>query len=375
MIYLDNAATTPLLPDVITAISESLSANFGNPSSIHSLGRASSQIVRKARETVANALEVPSRNIIFTSGASEANNQALIGYALANKDKGNHIITTAIEHPSVLNTVQYLHERYGFDVSFVKPKADGTFPASLIEDNLRPDTILVSMMWANNETGQLLPVKEVGELLKQHQAVFHVDATQVMGKISVHPLDVSADFLSASAHKFHGPKGVGFLYYNEKLHFDALIHGGEQEEKRRAGTENLHSLVGLAKALKLAHENIESNYQAVEKLNETLLTKLEEQKISFYKNNFGPSMPHVLNLAFPNKNHDLLLTKLDLAGFAISTGSACTAGTIEPSHVLEAVYGKNSEKLKENIRISFSEMNTIDEVNLFVEKLSSILKK
>lgn len=231
---------------------------------------------------MANALEVPSRNIIFTSGASEANNQALIGYALANKDKGNHIITTAIEHPSVLNTVQYLHDRYGFDVSFVKPKADGTFPASLIEENLRPDTILVSMMWANNETGQLLPVKEVGELLKQHQAVFHVDATQVMGKISVHPLDVSADFLSASAHKFHGPKGVGFLYYNEKLHFDALIHGGEQEEKRRAGTENLHSLVGLAKALELALESIESNYQAVEKLNETLLTKLEEQKISFY---------------------------------------------------------------------------------------------
>ena len=324
---------------------------------------------------MANALEVPSRNIIFTSGASEANNQALIGYALANKDKGNHIITTAIEHPSVLNTVQYLHDRYGFDVSFVKPKADGTFPASLIEENLRPDTILVSMMWANNETGQLLPVKEVGELLKQHQAVFHVDATQVMGKISVHPLYVSADFLSASAHKFHGPKGVGFLYYNEKLHFDALVHGGEQEEKRRAGTENLHSLVGLAKALELALESIESNYQAVKKLNETLLTKLEEQKISFYKNNFGPSMPHVLNLAFPNENHDLLLTKLDLAGFAISTGSACTAGTIEPSHVLDAVYGKNSEKLKENIRISFSEMNTIDEVNLFVEKLSSILKK
>ena len=374
MIYLDNAATTPLLSDVVTAMAESLSTNFGNPSSIHRLGRSASQVVRNARETVAKALEVTSRNIIFTSGASEANNQALVGYALANRDKGNHILTTAIEHPSVLNTVQYLHDRYGFDVTLVKPKADGSFPASLIKDNLRADTILVSMMWANNETGQLLPVKEVGELLTAHQAVFHVDATQVMGKIPVHPKEIVADFLSASAHKFHGPKGVGFLYYNDGLHFDALIHGGEQEEKRRAGTENLHSLVGLAKALELALENMESNYQAVEQLNHALLSALEEHQITFYKNHFAPSMPHVLNLAFPNENHDLLLTKLDLAGFAISTGSACTAGTVEPSHVLEAVYGQGSDKLKENIRISFSELNTLDEVNHFAQKLKSILK-
>ncbi|RZI49051.1 cysteine desulfurase family protein [Lactococcus kimchii] len=373
MIYFDNAATTPLLADVITAMTESLSSNFGNPSSIHGLGRQASQIVRQARETVAKALAVPSRNIIFTSGASEANNQALIGYALANRDKGNHILTTAIEHPSVLNTVHYLHERYGFDISFIKPHADGQFTPELIEEHLRPDTILVSMMWANNETGQLLPVAEIGQLLVNHQAAYHVDATQVMGKIPVHPLDIGADFLSAAAHKFHGPKGVGFLYYNENLHFDALIHGGEQEEKRRAGTENLHSLVGLAKALETALENMDENFAHVQKLNAHLLDLLKA--LPFYKNEFGPSMPHVLNLAFPNENHDLLLTKLDLAGFAISTGSACTAGTIEPSHVLEAVYGKNSPKLKENIRVSFSELNTFEEVNRFANQLISILKK
>ena len=358
-------------------MSDSLTLTFGNPSSIHGLGRQASHVVRQVRETVARALAVNSRNILFTSGASEANNQALIGYALANKARGNHIITTAIEHPSVLNTVQYLHDRYGFDVTFVKPKADGSFPASLIEENLRADTILVSMMWANNETGQLLPVTEVGKLLVNHQAAYHVDATQVLGKIPVHPEEVGADFLSASAHKFHGPKGVGLLYFNEKLRFDALIHGGEQEEKRRAGTENIHSLVGMATALEFAIEHMDENYKKVELLHKTLLEELNSDAapLTFYKNQFGKSMPHVLNIAFPHENHDLLLTKLDLAGFAISTGSACTAGTIEPSHVLEAIYGSGSEKLKENIRISFSELNTIDEIKKFAEHLKLILKK
>ncbi|QDK71826.1 cysteine desulfurase family protein [Lactococcus protaetiae] len=372
MIYLDNAATTPVIPDVVSAMTESLSATFGNPSSIHSFGRQANQLVRQARDTVAKALDVSNRNIIFTSGASEANNQALIGYALANRDKGNHILTTAIEHPSVLNTVQYLHDRHGFDVTFVKPNFDGQFPAKLIEQNLQSDTILVSMMWANNETGQLLPVAEVGRLLASHPAVFHVDATQVMGKIPVHPREIGADFLTASAHKFHGPKGVGFLYYHENLKFDALIHGGEQEEKRRAGTENLHSLVGMTKALEIAMQNMEENYQHVQKLNDSLLSLLSE--VDFYKNDFGATMPYVINIAFPHQNHDLLLTKLDLAGFAISTGSACTAGTVEPSHVLEAVYGESSPKLKENLRISFSELNTIDEIHAFAEKLKSLLK-
>ena len=372
MIYLDNAATTPVLPEVVAAITESLTSTFGNPSSIHGLGRQASQVVRRVRETIAQSLDAPSKNIIFTSGASEANNQALLGYALANRDKGNHILTTAIEHPSVLNTVRYLHKRHGFDVSFVKPLADGSFPASLIEESLRPDTLIVSMMWANNETGQLLPVAEVGQILAEHQAVYHVDATQVMGKIPVHPRELGIDFLTASGHKFHGPKGVGFLYYGENLRFDRLINGGEQEEKRRAGTENLHSLVGFAKALTIAMEKMDENYAHVQKLREKLLTDLSAT--SFYKNEFGQTMPHVINLAFPGENHDLLLTKLDLAGFAISTGSACTAGTIESSHVLEAIYGEDSPKLKENIRVSFSELNTLDEVEQFTKKLKSLLK-
>ncbi len=372
-------------------MSESLATTFGNPSSLHTIGRKASQVLRESRETVAKALNVMPREIVFTSGASEANNTAIIGYALANRSKGNHILTTAIEHPSVLNAVKYLHERHGFDVTFVKPLANGNFPAELISQNLREDTILVSMMAANNETGQLLPVAEVGEMLQAHKAVFHVDATQIMGKIPAHPKEIGADFLSASAHKFHGPKGVGFLYH-DALKFDSLIHGGEQEEKRRAGTENLHSLVGMAKALEISLENMDDNFHHVENLKKTLLTELGEQTslsvseqahngfaiskntaLDFYQNEFGKSMPHVVNLAFPGQNHDLLLTKLDMAGIAISTGSACTAGTVEPSHVLEAVYGTAAPQLKENIRVSFSELNTFDEVVKFAETLKNIL--
>lgn len=372
MIYLDNAATTSIFPEVVDAMSESLRQNFGNPSSIHSVGRKAAQRLRESRALIAKALAVKPHQIVFTSGASEANNTALIGYALTHRNLGNHLLTTAIEHPSVLNTMNYLRERHGFDVTFIKPDANGLFSVESFKKELRPDTILVSAMWANNETGQLLPVAEIGKLLSEHQAVFHVDATQVMGKIPVFPEKIGADFLSASAHKFHGPKGVGFLYQND-LKFDPLLHGGEQEEKRRAGTENLASLVGMAKALTLSLENMEKNFQHVQKLNLTVLSNLAS--VDCYKNQFGQTMPHVLNLAFPNQNHDLLLTKLDLAGVAISTGSACTAGTVEPSHVLQAVYGENSPKLKENIRISFSELNTFDEVVKFTAILKEILRK
>ncbi len=370
MIYLDNAATTPVLPEVVEVMSETLLSTFGNPSSIHSFGRHAAQLIRNSRASIADALAVSERQITFTSGASEANNTALIGYALAHRSLGNHIITTAIEHPSVINTVKYLHERFGFDVTIITPNEDGLITANLVERELRSDTLIVSMMYSNNETGQLLPVKEVGALLANHSAVLHVDATQVMGKIPVLPQEIGADFVSASGHKFHGPKGVGFLYHSDVL-FDPLIHGGEQEEKRRAGTENIHSLVGMALALKISIDKMETNFQHVATLKAHLFDQI--QGLDYYKNEFGPSMPHVVNIAFTNVNHDLLLTKLDLAGIAISTGSACTAGTIEPSHVLASFYGEDSAKLKENIRVSFSELNSIEDVDQFVLQLKKAL--
>jgi cysteine desulfurase len=371
MIYLDNAATTSVLPEVAQEMCDVLTTTFGNPSSIHSYGRAAGKVVRQARKTIAEILNVPARNLIFTSGGSEANNQALIGYALANRDKGNHILATAIEHHSVLHTLDYLRDRHGFEITFVKPDADGRLTAEMIAAALRDDTLIVSTMYANNETGQVLPIADIAKKVKPHQAVFHVDAVQVMGKMTVHPIELGIDFLSASAHKFHGPKGVGFLYH-ANLNFDTLIHGGDQEEGRRAGTENIHGLAGMAKALTIATDQLEPNFDKVSALKTHLLSGLNG--LDFYVNQFGDkTLPHVLNLGFPGINQDLLLMKLDMQGVAISTGSACTAGAIEPSHVLSAVFGDKSAKLKESVRISLSDLTTVEELDDFLNILKGIL--
>lgn len=371
MIYLDNAATTPLLPEVAQEMFEISLSVMGNPSSIHTAGRAAAKLIRQAREDIANLLHVPSDHLIFTSGGSEANTQALLGYALANRDKGKHLVTTAIEHHSVLNTFAYLRDRHQFDITIIQPDSDGNYTADMVLDAVKEDTILVSIMYANNETGQVLPISEIGNALKTHKAVYHVDAVQVMGKLPIQPLDLGIDLLSASAHKFHGPKGVGFLYYNN-VRLDPLIHGGEQENKKRAGTENIPGIIGMAKALSLAYHDMTDNYQKVTALKAHLLAQLTG--LTYYLNQFGTkTMPHVINIGFPGVNHNLLLMKLDLQGVAISTGSACTAGDIAPSHVLEACYGPNSPKLKESVRISFSDLTTATEIDNFIEILTNIL--
>ncbi|CEN27792.1 putative cysteine desulfurase IscS 1 [Lactococcus piscium] len=346
---------------------------FGNPSSIHRAGRAAAKIIRQSRDDIAAILAIPSRQLIFTSGGSEANNQAIIGYALANQHKGKHLITTAIEHHSVLHAFVYLKDKHGFDITIVKPNAAGILTADSILAELRDDTILVSTMYANNETGQILPIADIAKGVRAHQAVYHVDAVQVIGKLPIHPSELGIDLLTAAAHKFHGPKGVGFLYQNN-LVIDPLIHGGEQEEKRRAGTENIVGIVGMAKALSIAHQRMAENDAKVAELNTYFLSKLDG--FNFYLNQFGElNMPHIINLGFPGMNQDLLLMKLDLQGVAISTGSACTAGDIAPSHVLTAIYGSDSAKLKESVRVSFSELNTLAELTEFVNILTSILSR
>ncbi|MGT2749990.1 cysteine desulfurase family protein [Streptococcus orisasini] len=371
MIYFDNAATTPMTDSVIKAMTEMMAATFGNPSSIHSYGRAANKLLRDCRQKVAQVFDVPSRNIIFTSGGTESNNTALKGYALAHQEQGKHIISTTIEHHSVLNSLHYLEKRFGFEVTYLNPIA-GRISAQQVRDALREDTILVSTMFANNETGDLLPIEEIGNLLKEHQAAFHVDAVQAMGKIPIHPKELNIDFLSASAHKFHGPKGVGILYAGD-LHFDNFLHGGEQEEKRRASTENLIGITGLAQALIEAQTHQKDNWEYVSNLKKTFLEGLDG--LDYYLNSNEEALPYVVNIGFPNYNNGILLTQLDLAGFAISTGSACTAGTVDPSRVLSAKYGANSQRLQESVRISFSDLNKLDEAKALAAKIKEIVGK
>lgn len=369
MIYFDNAATTPLSPSVITVMTETMTDVFGNPSSIHSYGRQASKTLRESRQTIANLLDVNARHIIFTSGGTESNNTAIKGYALANQNKGKHLVTTAIEHHSVLHTMAYLEDRFGFEVTYL-PCQNGTIDLADVKKALRDDTILVSMMYANNETGDVLPIQEIGNLLRDHQAVFHVDAVQAIGKFDIFPEQLGIDFLSASAHKFHGPKGIGFLYSRGMI-MDSLLHGGEQEHKRRASTENLPSIVGMAQALKDALTNCLSATNHITSLRDHLLEQLEG--LSYYLNQGSSSLPQVINIGFPGYQNGVLLTQLDLAGFAVSTGSACTAGTVEPSHVLAAYYGKESHRLTESIRISLSDQNTFEEVTQLAQALRKIL--
>lgn len=369
MIYLDNAATTALSPLALETLMQVSQDIFGNPSSIHHFGRKASQVLREARQTIASALDTHPNHIIFTSGGSEANNLAIQGYALANQAKGKHLITTKIEHHAVLHTMEYLEERFGFEVTYLEP-INQVITAQQVQDALRPDTILVSTMYANNETGLLLPIAEIGQVLADHPAVFHVDAVQVIGKLPVKPEELGIDLLSASAHKFHGPKGTGFLY-SRLPKFDAIIHGGKQESDKRAGTENIAAIAAMATALKetLAHQ--EANLAHIATLKQHLIDQLDNQH--FYLNQSGETLPYIVNLGMKGQLNEQVLMQLDLAGIAVSSGSACTAGVIQKSHVLTALYGSDSPCLTESIRISFSETNTLEEVVALTKKLNEII--
>lgn len=369
MIYLDNAATTSLSPKALDTFVKVSQETFGNPSSIHAFGRKASQILRQARQEIATALHAHPNQIIFTSGGSEADTLAIQGYALAHQHLGKHLITTAIEHHAVLHTMEYLEKRFGFEVTYLTP-VHQEITAQQVKDALRPDTIMVSIMYANNETGDLLPIKEIGDLLAGHPAVFHVDAVQAIGKVPIYPEELGIDFLSASAHKFHGPKGVGFLY-SRLASFDSLIHGGKQEDKHRAGTENIAAIAAMATALTDQLSQVENHYQIVKQLKEEFIKGLNG--FDFYINESSSTLPYVLNIGFPNQLNEQLLMRLDLAGIAVSSGSACTAGAIEKSHVLTAYYGEDSPRLNESIRISFSEENTVQEIETVTNTIKEII--
>ncbi|MFK4568095.1 cysteine desulfurase family protein [Enterococcus sp. UD-01] len=375
-IYLDHAATTPLHPKVIEAMTDEMAQTFGNPSSIHTFGRKAHRNLENVRQLIAASLKVNPHEIIFNSGGTEGDNTAIIETALAKQAQGKHLITTAIEHPAVLKTMQYL-ETLGFEVTYLPVDEKGTLAVEVVAQALREDTTLVSIMYGNNEIGNLMPIKEIGALLKEHPAVFHTDAVQAFGSEQIFPHELGIDLLSTSAHKINGPKGVGFLYKSDAVSLPAFLHGGEQEEKRRAGTENLAGITGMATAVSLLTDSEKQqrreHYQRYEQL---IIKKLNDAQIA-YRINGNPDnkLAHILNLQFEGVPSDLLLMHLDLRGIAVSTGSACTAGTVDPSHVLEALYGKDHPAIKESIRISFGLGNDEEQIRYFAEQLIDIIHK
>ncbi|CAH0232842.1 cysteine desulfurase family protein [Peribacillus sp. Bi134] len=374
-IYLDHAATSPMHPNVIDRMMTVMSNDFGNPSSIHAFGREARHVLDEARSSIAASIGAGRNEIIFTSGGTEADNTAIIGVANAYKEQGKHIITTEIEHHAVLHTCQYL-EKSGFEVTYLPVNEAGLISIADLKAALRDDTILVSVMFGNNEVGTVQPIAEIGQLLNGHQAIFHTDAVQAYGLISIDVRELGVDLLSVSAHKINGPKGIGFLYIREGLKLNPHLYGGEQERKRRAGTESVPAIAGFAEAVLIAQSTMEKKKEQYKRFKDVLLAVLDEADVQYEINgSMEQSLPHLLNVSFPGTNVESMLVNMDLAGVAVSSGSACTAGSIDPSHVLVSMFGKDSERTKNSIRYSFGLNNTEEEVRQAAETTVKIVNR
>lgn len=375
-IYLDHAATTPTHPEVAKAMVPVMVEIFGNPSSVHSFGRRARHEVDEARALIAGSINATENEIIFTSGGTEADNTALFGVAMSNKEKGNHIITTAIEHHAILHTCKQL-EKEGFEITYLPVNENGEVRVEELQAAIKDSTILVSVMYGNNEVGTIQPIQEIGELCAEQKILFHTDAVQAYGiqKIDVKKLHI--DLLSVSAHKINGPKGIGFLYARNGVKFLPRQLGGEQERKRRAGTENVPGIVGFKEAVRLAQAGIDERIKKYEQFKQKMVEVFRKEDLQFSVNGEGARdlLPHVFNVSFPGTNVESMLVNLDLAGIAASSGSACTAGSIDPSHVLVAMFGKESDRIANSIRFSFGLGNTIEEIEEAAYEIAKIVKR
>ncbi len=372
MIYLDNAATTRCDPAVIEAMLPWLSGAYGNPSSVHGMGRESRRAIENARRQVARAIVAQSGEIFFTSGGSESDNWAIKGAAFARKGQGRHIITTAIEHHAVLHTCDWL-ETQGFEITRLPVDAFGQVHPEDIMAALRPDTILVSVMAANNEIGTLQPIREIGTICQERGVLFHTDAVQLIGTAEIHVEALQVDLLSLSAHKFHGPKGVGALYIRKGVQLDTLIHGGAQERGHRAGTENVAGIVGLGEAIARATADIPAAAAKVTRLRDAMVQGVMA-RIPRVRLNGHPTqrLPGNANLSFEGIEGEALLLRLDLAGIAASAGSACTSGALDPSHVLMAL-GLTPAEANGSLRLTLSTDSTEEDVAALLETLPPIV--
>ncbi|MFD1319388.1 cysteine desulfurase family protein [Loigolactobacillus zhaoyuanensis] len=375
--YLDNAATTPMDPAVIAVMTEQMQQNFGNASNIHYFGRQARQVLDASRKTLAQSINAKTDEIVFTSGGTEGDNTAIMQTALQRQKLGRHIISTTIEHEAVLKPLHFLEKR-GFEVTYLPVDERGLISLTDFKAALRTDTILVSIMMGNNEVGSHMPIHEIGDLLKDHQAWFHTDAVQAYGLLDIDVQRDHIDLLSVSAHKLNGPKFLGFLYRRQGINFPSFIKGGDQEDKRRAGTENIPAIAGFAKAVELdTPAEKAARQQRYAGFKQQLLTGLTANGIDFAVNGElnDNNLQHVLNIWIKGISTYVLQMNLDLAGFAISGGSACTAGSLEPSHVLTAMYGQGDPRIEESIRISFGKDNTAEEIDQFVTALAKIVQR
>lgn len=370
-IYLDHAATSPMHPEVADVFTEALGTLYGNPSSIHGTGREARKALDDARRVFAKSIGANDPEIIFTSGGTEADNFAIFGTA-AKKD-GKHIITSAIEHHAVLHACEKL-EHEGYDVTYLPVDENGLVRAEDVKNALRDDTILVTIMLGNNEVGTVQPVAEIGELLKGTDVTFHTDAVQAYGILPIDVESLGVDLLSVSAHKLNGPKGIGFLYQKKGTALAPLLYGGEQERKRRAGTENVPAITAFAKAVEISANEREEKAEAYESYKRIFRDILEKEGVPFKENGTNP-LPHVLNISLPGIEIESFLVNLDLAGISASSGSACTAGSIDPSHVLVAMYGTDAEELRNSIRFSFGLGLTEEAVAEAAKKTAQIYKR
>lgn len=373
-IYMDHGATTRPDPEVVNAMLPFFNELFGNASSLHTFGQEAAQALICSRKTVADFLGAEPEEIIFTSGGTESDNLALKGIAYLKKNKGKHIITSVIEHPAILNTCKYLDE-IGYRITYVPVDDQGLVDPADVEDAVTDNTILISIMHANNEIGTIQPIKEISAIAHEHGVLVHTDAVQSVGKMPVNMDDLGVDMLSISAHKIYGPKGVGALYVRKGTRLLGLSQGGSHEMKKRAGTENIPGIVGMAKAVELAEQRLEGDTKYLENLRDTMIRKILDSIPESYLNGHPTKrLCNNVHVRFSYVEGESLLMMLDMKGVAVSTGSACSSKSLEPSHVLAAL-GIIPEKIHGNLRITLGHENTMDEVDYVVENLIDIVKK
>ena len=373
-IYLDHAATTPARPEVVEAMLPYFTEQFGNPSSVYTFSQKNKAVITECRETVAKSLNAKSNEIYFTAGGTESDNWALKATAEAYANKGKHIITTKIEHHAILHTAKHL-EGQGFEVTYLDVDENGVVKLEQLKQAIRPDTILISVMFANNEIGTVQPIKEIGEIAKEHGIIFHTDAVQAYGQLPIDVDEYHIDMLSASGHKLNGPKGIGFLYIRTGLKLRNFVHGGAQERSRRAGTENVTGIVGLAKAVEIAFDTMEERSKKEVEMRDYLIKRIMEEipyvRVNGHRTN---RLPNNVNISFQFIEGESLLIMLDMAGICASSGSACTSGSLDPSHVLLAI-GLPHEIAHGSLRLTVGDENTMEEMDYVVEQVKQIVQR